>query len=169
MFPASTLFRLTTPEAVGSVPDPEYWLNRCEGYRVDGPDGRIGTVVHVHHASAAGDGRLMLTTGLFCRRLVGVPFADVAEVRPWEERVVVSRFGDREPGGRAPRSARGSQLIRSGPGEPVLRRPTPKCVREADESNPTKEERRWQPASHDGHRSSRSNECRKTSNAYLVP
>jgi len=84
--PRTVLLALSAKaESAGAVVDPEYWLCHCEGFRVDGWDGRIGTVVHSSQESEL----LTLRAGLFRSREFNVRFADVEEIRPREQRLVL--------------------------------------------------------------------------------
>lgn len=70
-----------------------YWLARCEGFRVDSPDGRFGLVeavmlrVRPDEADA-----LVVRAGVLGRRLVIVPIEDVAEIAPRRKRLVLARI-----------------------------------------------------------------------------
>jgi len=84
--PRSVLLALSAKaESADVVVDPEYWLCHCEGFRVDGWDGRIGTVVHSSQESEL----LTLRAGLFRSREFSVRFADVVEIRPREQRLLL--------------------------------------------------------------------------------
>jgi hypothetical protein len=84
--PRTVLLSLSArAETAGPVVDPEYWLRHCEGFRVDGRDGRIGTVVHSSHESEL----LTLRAGLFRSRELKVRFADVEVIQPRERRLVL--------------------------------------------------------------------------------
>jgi hypothetical protein len=68
----------------------DYWLARCEGFRVESPDGRIGIVDHVRFADRIDRPEwLAVRAGLFGRRLVEVPVGEVAEIIPRETRIVL--------------------------------------------------------------------------------
>jgi hypothetical protein len=66
----------------------DYWLGRCEGFRVDGPEGRVGVVSAVlgHEDEPT---MLAVREGLFALRTVYVPIEQVAEVQPRAERIVL--------------------------------------------------------------------------------
>ncbi len=84
--------------------DEDYWLCRCEGFAVDGPQGRVGVVNHVRFRSQLGrPDVLAVRQGVLRPHTVAVPVGDVVEVRPSEERLVIrgeqrahaaSRFAD---------------------------------------------------------------------------
>lgn len=69
----------------GSQFDRGYWLLHCEGYRVDGADGRIGFVESVRHACGATV--LAVRGGWLGRRLLLVPADEVAFIVPRAERI----------------------------------------------------------------------------------
>ena len=72
-----------------------YWLCRCEGFRVDGPEGRIGLVEAVMFRIRPDEpDALIVRAGMFGRRLVIVPIEDVADVVPRRERILLSRTPD---------------------------------------------------------------------------
>jgi hypothetical protein len=69
-----------------------YWLSRCEGFRVETPEGRYGLVEAVMFKVRPDDpDALVVRTGMLGRRLVLVPVDDVAEVTPRRERVSLAR------------------------------------------------------------------------------
>jgi hypothetical protein len=88
----SSVLEHSTPTVSSTeVVDPEYWLEHCEGFRVVGPDGVIGTVRHVKPPWVDHDSVLIARTGLFRERHVRIPAADVDHIEPWREMVVVRR------------------------------------------------------------------------------
>ncbi len=69
-----------------------YWLCRCEGFRVDSPEGRFGLVEAVMFRKRPDEpDALIVRAGVLGRRLVLVPIDDVEDVLPRRERVVLSR------------------------------------------------------------------------------
>lgn len=81
--------------------DEAYWLGHCEGFQVDGPDGRIGVVEHVVYESRPDVPDVVsVASGRWRLRSTDVRVADVVEVRPEQERLVVRRAHgrDRRPG-----------------------------------------------------------------------
>ena len=67
-----------------------YWLRHCDGFRVDGPNGRIGVVDHVEQGGEADVPDIMaVASGLWRIRLSRIPLADVVQVDPGRRRVVV--------------------------------------------------------------------------------
>jgi hypothetical protein len=70
--------------------DRDYWLHRCEGFRVDSLDGRVGFVAELRFGtSMARPDALAVRAGLFGRRLLIVPVEQVAEILPQERRIVL--------------------------------------------------------------------------------
>jgi hypothetical protein len=70
----------------------DYWLRRCEGFRVDSPQGRVGFVEEVRYAPRCDRPDLIaVRVGLLGRLLLIVPVEEVAEILPSEERVVLHR------------------------------------------------------------------------------
>lgn len=69
-----------------------YWLCRCEGFRVDSPEGRLGLVEAVMFRVRPDEpDALIVRAGVLGRRLVIVPIEDVADVVPRRQRVVLRR------------------------------------------------------------------------------
>lgn len=66
----------------------EYWFRRCEGFRVDGPGGRIGHVKGIRFGSAADPEVLEVRAGLLGRRTLLIPVADVESVVPEQRRLI---------------------------------------------------------------------------------
>ncbi|MEX1357495.1 MAG: hypothetical protein WD981_02615 [Gaiellaceae bacterium] len=62
--------------------DRDYWIDHCEGYRVEGRGGRIGLVEEVRP-----DGLLAVRAGLLGRRVLIFDRADVAEIVPRAKRI----------------------------------------------------------------------------------
>ncbi len=65
--------------------DRDYWLAHCQGYRVDGTEGRIGFVdgVRVERRGTV----LAVTAGRLGRRILLVPAENVAFIVPRAERI----------------------------------------------------------------------------------
>lgn len=99
LLPRSMVLRLNAGDAIPSSPlgptDTDYWLHHCDGFRVDGPDGRIGVVDHVEHSfEADAPDVVAVASGLWRIRMSRIPLTDVVEVQPGRGRLVV-RGGDR--------------------------------------------------------------------------
>ncbi len=70
--------------------DRDYWLCRCEGFRVESPEGRVGVVEEVRFESRHDcPDVIVVRGGLFGARQLLVPVANVDEVVPREEKVVL--------------------------------------------------------------------------------
>jgi hypothetical protein len=94
MVPRSLMLKLTNTEHDShDVVDSRYWLVHGDGFRVDGPDGRIGTVMR----TIEGSGTLVIRTGLLGTHRLAVRFDDVDAIEPWDERLTL-RADPRHPG-----------------------------------------------------------------------
>jgi hypothetical protein len=95
LVPRSLLLALTTREpdpgpAMSAPVDEEYWLSHCEGFSVEGPEGRLGVVDHLVYRSRADRPDVVaVTSGLWRARTAEVLVSDVVEVRPAQARLVV--------------------------------------------------------------------------------
>lgn len=88
----STSPETSLKEALGPL---SYWVGRCEGFRVDSPDGRFGLVEAVMFRRRPDEpDALVVRAGVLGRRLVLVPIDDVADVVPRRKRIVLSRTPD---------------------------------------------------------------------------
>ena len=68
----------------------DYWLHRCEGFRVDSPRGRLGIVEELRfHTNAERPDSLAIRTGWLRRRLIVVPIEQVEEILPREQRIIL--------------------------------------------------------------------------------
>jgi hypothetical protein len=78
--------------ASGAASKVDYWLRRCEGFRVDSPDGRVGFVEEVRYASRLDRPDVIaIRAGLLVRLLLIVPVGEIAEIFPGDERIVLHR------------------------------------------------------------------------------
>lgn len=68
------------------VVDRRYWLEHSDGFRVDGPAGRIGTVLRAIEGSEV----LIVRTGILGNHSVMVPFSEVERLEPWCQRLALS-------------------------------------------------------------------------------
>jgi hypothetical protein len=96
LLPRSTVLGLKAAEAGPTcAPDPveaEYWLRHCDGFRVDGPDGRIGVVDRVEHTlEPEVPDVVAVASGLWRIHLTRIPLRDVVEVQPDRRRLIVRR------------------------------------------------------------------------------
>ena len=89
-------FRPREPRHLRTVPVPEerpvferdYWLGHCEGYRVDGPGGRIGFVEEVRENRADPTAPLLaVRAGRLGRRVLIVPAGAVEFIVPRARRI----------------------------------------------------------------------------------
>ncbi|MGZ4371755.1 MAG: hypothetical protein ACXVRK_02905 [Gaiellaceae bacterium] len=95
--------------------DDDYWLKRCEGFSVEGPDGDLGVVSEVHYRSQLDrPDELVVRSGLLGNRLTVVPVSEVIEVRPEAGRIVLNASHARRSHTRFPRIHNGLAAIRSG-------------------------------------------------------
>jgi hypothetical protein len=67
----------------------DYWLHRCEGFRVESPDGEIGTVRGLRFRDSIEPELLEVRTGLFSRRVLLIPIARVERIMPKEQRIIL--------------------------------------------------------------------------------
>jgi hypothetical protein len=68
----------------------EYWLHRCEGFRVESAGRGIGTVHGLRFKGSIEPDLLEVRTGLFGRRVLLIPVEQVEELVPQEKRVALS-------------------------------------------------------------------------------
>jgi hypothetical protein len=72
--------------------DTDYWLCRCEGFRVDTATGRVGVVAGVRFRSRLDrPDELLIRGGVLGRRTLVVPVSDVETIVPQQQRLVLSR------------------------------------------------------------------------------
>ncbi len=65
-----------------------YWLRNCQGFRVDGPTGKVGVVEDVLFGSdPAEPAALVVRAGLFGTRVEVVSVEDVADLDPQRTRM----------------------------------------------------------------------------------
>lgn len=68
--------------------DREYWLDHCEGFRVDCAGGRIGFVEEVRsNADTTGKRTLAVRAGMLGRRRLLLPADEVSMIVPRAERI----------------------------------------------------------------------------------
>lgn len=95
LVPRSLLLTLTAREPARgprmSAPlDDDYWLGHCEGFRVDGPEGRLGVVDHLVYRSRADRPDVVaVTSGVWRMRTAEVLVSDIVAVLPAQARLVV--------------------------------------------------------------------------------
>ena len=89
--------------------DTDYWLCRCEGFRVDTATGRVGVVAGVRFRSRLDrPDELLIRGGVLGRRTLVVPVSDVETILPQQQRLVLSRVPKQADLGIV-RGARGKQ------------------------------------------------------------
>ena len=81
-----TVTCLRAPPRQRSVLERDYWLEHCDGFRVDGSHGRIGVVEEVQHA-AGGDSLLVIRTGILGLKVVTISTREVFEIVPRARRL----------------------------------------------------------------------------------
>ncbi len=88
---AAPFIQPAPPRRVAEAPksfDRDYWIAHCEGYRVDGHDGRIGFVEEVRPNPANPHSPLLaIRVGALGRRLIVVRADDVHSIVPRSERI----------------------------------------------------------------------------------
>jgi hypothetical protein len=67
----------------------EYWLRRCEGFRVEGPGGRVGHVRGIRFGSSADPEVLEVGAGLLGRRRLLIEVSEVAQIVSNERRIIL--------------------------------------------------------------------------------
>jgi len=68
-------------------------LAGVEGFRVDGPEGRVGYVKSVSSETSGGaPDTLHVATGLFIVRVVPLPASEIVDVEPERRRLVIRRM-----------------------------------------------------------------------------
>jgi hypothetical protein len=88
MLPLSVRLRATNPVRADAASMPRDWLVRCEGFRVDGPNGRLGTVSAIGRDADGDPAWLEVRTGLFFRQTLMIGFADIEVVNPAARRLM---------------------------------------------------------------------------------
>lgn len=74
------------PQPAATGFDRDYWLRHCEGYRVDGAEGRLGFVESIRDG-AGGEPILAVRAGRFGRRLLLIRAGAAAFIVPRAERI----------------------------------------------------------------------------------
>lgn len=108
LLPRSVALSVTHP-AVGAdversafLVDADYWLSHCEGFEVDGPDGRLGVVERVVFRSREDRPDLVaVSSGVWRLHTDWISVADVVEVLPAQERLRVQSAADARAGRRS--------------------------------------------------------------------
>jgi hypothetical protein len=90
-------------------------LRAALGFRVDGPEGRVGVLVAV--LPDYGDGlpdRIEIATGFFVVTSVDVPFVEVVSVDPLSRRVAIGVLPERRRASRRQIARRLERFLRAG-------------------------------------------------------
>jgi hypothetical protein len=67
----------------------DYWLHRCEGFRVELPDREVGTVKGLRFRDSLEPELLEVWTGLFGRRLLLIPVERAEQIMPKDKRIIL--------------------------------------------------------------------------------
>lgn len=67
----------------------EYWLHRCEGFRVESAGREVGSVRGLRFTGSIEPDLLEVRTGLFGRRVLMIPVARVEEIIPEQKLIIV--------------------------------------------------------------------------------
>jgi len=79
------------PWPLMSSGDRDYWLGHCQGFRVFGPEGWMGTVSHVVYGSRVErPDTICVRSGLFRRHDEPIPASQVVTIRPEDGSVLVA-------------------------------------------------------------------------------
>jgi hypothetical protein len=80
---------LDTSDPRDSAYGRDYWLHRCEGFRVESAGREIGRVHGLRFKGSIEPELLEVRTGLFGRRVLLIPVERVEELLPREKRVLL--------------------------------------------------------------------------------
>jgi hypothetical protein len=83
---------LDTSDPRDSAYGRDYWLHRCEGFRVKSAGREIGTVHSLRFKGSIEPDLLEVRTGLFGRRVSLIPVEQVEEIVP-KRKLVILRSG----------------------------------------------------------------------------
>jgi hypothetical protein len=87
---------LDTSDPRDSAYGRDYWLHRCEGFRVEAAGRGVGTVHGLRFRGSIEPDLLEVRTGLFGRRVVLISVEQVEELLPQKRRIVLrASFTDR--------------------------------------------------------------------------
>ena len=90
MLPLAMKLRVLHDADALPASDDSYSLSSCQGFAVYDQDGRVGTVRHVRFGQALAEpDTLVVRTGLFIRKLVLIPAAEIDEISEDHHRVVL--------------------------------------------------------------------------------
>lgn len=80
---------LNTSDPRDSAYGRDYWLHRCQGFRVESPDGEVGRVHGLRFRGSIEPDLLEVRTGLFGRRVLLISVEQVEELLPKKRRIVL--------------------------------------------------------------------------------
>jgi hypothetical protein len=82
----------------GTLPagDDSYLLLRCRGFTVHDNNGRVGTVCDVKFGDPPAPDALAVRTGLFFRRVILIPTAQIDQIFAEKRRIVLAPQAERE-------------------------------------------------------------------------
>jgi hypothetical protein len=80
---------LDTSDPRDSAYGREYWLHRCEGFRVESAGREVGSVHGLRFTGSIEPDLLEVRAGLFRRRVLLIPVERVEEIFPEQKRIIV--------------------------------------------------------------------------------
>jgi hypothetical protein len=92
--------------------DPKDLLAHAHGFLVADADGEVGVVEEVHPTHGHTEGTLSVGCGWFGRRLLAIPFEEVEEILPDEERLILRSGLAAVKGTRRPSNADTTGILR---------------------------------------------------------
>jgi hypothetical protein len=91
-------YKLRALQDGGTLPagDDSYLLLRCRGFAVHDSNGRVGTVCDVTFGDPPAPDVLAVRTGLFFRRVILIPTAQIDQIFAEKRRIVLAPQTERE-------------------------------------------------------------------------
>ncbi|HEX2589290.1 MAG TPA: PRC-barrel domain-containing protein [Gaiellales bacterium] len=91
-------YKLRALQDGGTLPagDDSYLLLRCRGFTVYDSNGRVGTVCDVKFGDPPAPDALAVRTGLFFRRVILIPTAQIDQIFAEKRRIVLAPQTERE-------------------------------------------------------------------------
>ena len=80
---------LDTSDPRDSTFGDDYWLHRCEGFRVESAGREIGTVHGLRFNGSIEPDLLEVRAGLFGRRVLLIPVEQVEEIVPEQKLIII--------------------------------------------------------------------------------
>jgi len=69
----------------------EYWLRRCDGFLIETPTKRIGTVIGIRYGEAINEPEILeVRAGLFGRTRLLISIEDVTSIDPEQRRITLA-------------------------------------------------------------------------------